>query len=42
MVIELNLIALKLVLEKSLVDLLQLYHTAPNIALIKSDESYIT
>jgi hypothetical protein len=41
MVLELNLIGVKLVLEKALVDLLWLYYTSPNIPLIKSDESYI-
>ena len=41
MVFELILIGIKLVLEKVLVDLLWLYHTSPNIALIRSDESYI-
>ena len=40
MVFELNLIAVKLVLEKVLVDLLWLYYTSPNLALIRSDESY--
>jgi hypothetical protein len=37
MVFELNLIGVKLVLEKALVDLLWLYYTSPNILLIKSD-----
>jgi hypothetical protein len=32
MVFELSLIAVKLVLEKALVDLLQSYHTAPNVS----------